>query len=84
MSSEERSLYEESIDSKSIKLNERLTELTKDYNFIDVQKIICGGNIHKCKIFDSNGDIKTYDGGHLTKYGARFYGERLKKSLKDI
>lgn len=84
LSSEDRSLYEESIDSKSIKLNERLKELTKDYNFIDVQKIICGGNIHKCKIFDSNGDIKTYDGGHLTKYGARFYGEHLKKSLKDI
>lgn len=80
----ERSLYEESIDFQSIKLNERLKELTKDHIFIDVQTIICGGNIHKCKIFDSNGNIKTYDGGHLTRYGARFYGEKLKKSLKDI
>lgn len=84
LTSKERSLYEEPIDFESIKLNERLKELTKDHKFIDVQSIICGGNIHKCKIFDSNGDIKTYDGGHLTKYGARFYGENLKKSLNDI
>ena len=83
-SKEERSLYEESIDFQSIKLNERLKELTKDHIFIDVQTIICGEIFINVRFSTQTGDIKTYDGGHLTKYGARFYGEKLKKSLKDI
>lgn len=78
-----RSLFHEPIDIQSIKLNEKFMKLIEGYSFIDVQSLICGGDVMKCKIFDSNGDIKTYDGGHLTKYGAKFYGESIKNIVKE-
>lgn len=84
MTSIERGLYEEPINPKSIILNERLKKLTEGYSFIDVQSLMCGGNIYKCKIFDQQGHIKTYDGGHLTKSGAKFYGNSIKSIVEEF
>ncbi|MDC0181002.1 acyltransferase [Pseudomonadota bacterium] len=81
LSSAERAMFVESVKSEKIFQNVRFSELSKDYNFIDVQSLMCGGSASECKIFDSFGYIKTFDGKHLTKSGARFYGERLKETV---
>jgi hypothetical protein len=41
---------------------------------------MCEGTGSECKVFDSFSFSKTFDGAHLTKSGAGFYGERLKEN----
>ena len=56
-------------------------------NFIDVQTILCetpSTNYGICKPFDKKGMPKSYDGGHLTKFGATYYGLGLKDELMCI
>ena len=77
LSAEERANVMEPISTEKIVFNDRFIELTKDYKFIDVQRLMCGGISAECKIFDDSGYLKTYDGGHLTKAGAQFYGKQL-------
>jgi peptidoglycan/LPS O-acetylase OafA/YrhL len=43
--------------------------------FINTQEILCNGEI-RCSNF-VNGNIISYDGGHLTPFGANFLGSRL-------
>ena len=69
--------YTESIHEELIELNELMMSITKSYNFIDIQSLICGGEVRKCKVFDNDGKLKTYDGGHLTPSGSKFYGKKL-------
>lgn len=48
--------------------------------FVDIQSLICESgeaNYTNCHLFDKNGMPKSYDGGHLTKYGAAFYGHAI-------
>ena len=79
LTAEERAQVAEPIDNQLIQLNRRFLELTKGYNIIDVQSMMCGGSALECKLFDSTGLLKTYDGYHLTQSGAKFFGEALKK-----
>ena len=80
LSSEKRKMLVEPIDAGIISINDQFSELAKKYNFIDVQALICGGDVKECKVFDPSGYIKTFDGGHLTASGARFLGNSLIKS----
>ena len=50
------------------------TELA-NATFIDVQRALCDGNIH-CSNYDGY-DIFSYDGSHLTPYGAKKLGATL-------
>ena len=43
--------------------------------------MVCGIEKPKCKMFDENGKIKTWDGVHFTKSGAKWFGKKLKKYL---
>ena len=83
LTAEERSTLSGSVKLKYINLNERFKEVLGESYFIDVQSLMCGGSSLKCKIFDEKGLIKTFDGGHLTQSGARFYGEKLMSILFD-
>lgn len=49
--------------------------------YVDVQAMLCNGSYHTCSLFDEDGMLKTFDGSHLTRYGARALGERLKARL---
>lgn len=51
----------------------------KDHEFIDVQELLCGNNEATCSPFTATGDLISYDGTHLTRDGARFYGNTLSK-----
>ena len=74
----ERANFSEPIPAESVEINQRFLELLDGYDFVDVQSLMCGGNVNECKIFTEAGQIKTYDGGHLTKAGASFYGNSLR------
>ncbi len=54
--------------------------------FIDVQGLICGTNASSCALFSKGGQLLSYDGGHLTRFGARHLGDKLSgiELLKDI
>ena len=56
-----------------------------DINFIDVQKILCNSSEIfelNCQIFDDQGNPKSFDGGHLSIYGAKFLGKKLANDLE--
>ena len=42
--------------------------------FVDVQRLVCGVE-GLCPVFTPDGDLIAYDGGHLTKGGAKWIGE---------
>lgn len=81
LTQEQRANFAEPADEEKINLNDKLKQVAVNYNFIDVQKLMCGGNVRKCKIFDKSGYLKTFDGGHLTREGARFYGQALQNRM---
>ena len=44
--------------------------------FVDTQKLICSNDVYNCSNY-VHGDIISYDGEHLTPFGARLFGERV-------
>ena len=61
--------------------NNLINEISKDLGveFINTQHLICDGN-NLCSNY-SNGDIISYDGGHLTPYGANILGNKIRQIL---
>lgn len=47
-----------------------------DRDYIDFQRIVCG-TADRCPVFAPDGSLISFDGGHLTRQGARFVGARL-------
>ena len=45
--------------------------------FVDQYALICGEGQMTCPVFTPNGELISFDGGHLTKQGASFVGERI-------
>lgn len=77
MNIKERYSFFNNVPDWQIKVNETMkTTLDKDV-FIDVQKILCGDDLRKCFPFTDTGFLISYDGTHLTKDGATFYGLKL-------
>lgn len=81
LSASERSQESGSVSENMVELNNRLKEIVGVDNFIDVQALMCGGNVKLCKLFDQHGLVKTHDGEHLTRAGAMFYGLALSDVL---
>lgn len=55
-------------------------EIPEGVRFIDIQDLMCG-DYDQCTNLDSDGMPLTFDGSHLTRYGAAFLGHRLKPLL---
>ena len=65
-------------------VQKRMLSTISGVKFIDIQPILCDSpstNYDLCKPFDNDGMPKSYDGGHLTKFGAIYYGLGLKSEL---
>jgi peptidoglycan/LPS O-acetylase OafA/YrhL len=77
----ERAKYEDKVNEKSLKFNKKLASIVGNDKFIDTQKMVCEFEKPKCKVFDENGKIKTWDGAHFTRSGAKGLGEKLKTFL---
>ena len=61
--------------------NNLINDISKDLGveFINPQHLICDGN-NLCPNY-SNGNIISYDGSHLTQYGANILGNKLRQIL---
>jgi hypothetical protein len=77
LSVEERASFSEAIGKERVANNQIFSTLLESYDFVDVQSLMCGGSGNDCRIFNEAGQLKTHDGGHLTKAGALFYGNGL-------
>ena len=72
---EERLVWENTIPSTIPEVNRKIVEQDPPY-YLDLQKILCGST-EKCRVFTPDGRLISNDGGHLSRDGARYVGERL-------
>lgn len=63
-----------------IKINDLLEKTIGTAIFVNVQKMICTGHNQTCPLFTREGKLISYDGAHLTKYGAIFVGNIIFKN----
>jgi len=57
-------------------LNEKIQNSLPVNTYIDLTEFYC--NLQKeCKLYDDHGSLLSYDGGHLTKEGAKYFGFKL-------
>ncbi len=66
-------------DGKQNKINEIMRNSLDKSVFIDTQKLVCGST-ESCPVFTKDLALISFDGGHLTKYGARHVGNVLFKN----
>lgn len=76
---ERRQLLRNTVASWHLETNRVMKDSLPPENFIDLHQIVCGDD-NTCPLFvDDQLSLISYDGGHLTKSGARYVGERLLK-----
>jgi len=62
------------VDENQIEIN-TLMQNTLDKNiFVNVHKLICGTDSTTCPAYTDNYKLISFDGGHLSKEGARYFG----------
>lgn len=73
------------VDGVQEKINNTLKSTLDKAVFIDIQQLICGSP-SSCRVFTSDLKLISFDGGHLTKEGARYVGNILFKNsqLKNL
>jgi len=64
------------VDIHQLEINKIMNETLDESIFINVHKIACGIN-SSCPVFTNRLKMITFDGGHLSKDGARYLGEIL-------
>ena len=72
----ERKKLKFKLPKKYIELEKNLKNLSQDIIYISPYKSYCNENF-ECSIFNNNNKLISYDGGHLTKDGAKFIGKYL-------
>ena len=77
MTENERIAIRNSVPKKQIDVNNEMKNSLSSENFVDVEKLLCGNDVNTCPIFTDAGELKTFDGTHLTPYGAKYYGSQL-------
>jgi hypothetical protein len=83
MTANQRAKFKIDLGDK-LEVQKRMRSIIYDVKFIDAQAILCDSpstNYGLCKPFDNDGMPKSYDGGHLTKFGAIYYGLGIKNEL---
>lgn len=73
---EERLLLENPLSEDHLKVNDLMRSILEPGLFIDVSDVLCKSE-KSCRLFTSDGKLISYDGGHLTADGARYYGQEL-------
>jgi peptidoglycan/LPS O-acetylase OafA/YrhL len=65
------------VANESTRTNDIIRMALPEAVFVDVQRLLCGENTGLCLLFDNQGNLKSYDGSHLTVYGAKLLGKKL-------
>jgi peptidoglycan/LPS O-acetylase OafA/YrhL len=77
MTPQERAKIRNTVQREHIQTNDLMRTSIKSDIFVDLHAILCGRMASDCPIFNSAGDLISYDGSHLTKSGAHYVGIRL-------
>lgn len=64
------------VDDQQVAINQRLRKTLPPSIFIDQQQLICGEE-DSCTVFTPEMKLISFDGGHLTKDGAKYVGRLL-------
>lgn len=75
-----RAIVKNRMSDESIYSNNLLREKIAQDMLVDLPALLCGKGTIECPIFNKNNELLSYDGGHLTKAGARLYGDLLKEN----
>jgi len=68
------------LNKRYIDQNNKISEILDNNNYIDLTDFYCN-QTSICKLFDENGYLISYDGSHLTKEGATYFGNSLYTNL---
>jgi len=58
-------------------MNERMRSKLPEHSFVDQYAMICGKEKTDCPVFTPQGNLISFDGGHLTKAGAVHVGKLI-------
>lgn len=86
MSGVKRAGLKNAINAKFLNENNLLKRSLPAHVFVDQYALVCGNGQKKCPVFTPSGELISFDGGHLTKEGAKFVGEKIFRSqaLSDL
>ena len=74
--SKERIAYRNRVPGFYLETNNYMKAVLSKDMFIDLQQLICNGET-TCPVFDKQSNWISYDGGHLSRAGARLMGKKL-------
>jgi hypothetical protein len=86
MSPEKRIAFKNQVDDVQIEINALMHKTLPTDQFVDIHTLLCGSNqTEQCPVFTPDDELITFDGGHLTKAGAKYVGNILftHSTLKD-
>lgn len=81
MSDEKRKTVRNPINQQFLNDNRQLSQRLSPEIFVDQYASICGAGQNTCPVFTPDAKLISFDGGHLTKEGARYVGDRIFNSL---
>ena len=76
LSNNARINYKFKVSDKMINFESKIKSSLIGATYISPIEVYCDQRF-SCKIFDTNNKLISYDGGHLTRPGAKFFGEKL-------
>lgn len=79
MAPAERLKFDSPAEEHILEINARLRTALPHGTFVDLQDLMCSPDPASCGLFTPDGDLISYDGGHLTRDGAEFLGSKLAK-----
>jgi len=77
MSDDKRKSVRNVINQQFLNDNNMLRQRLSPTVFVDQYASICGAGQNTCPVFTPDAKLISFDGGHLTKEGARYVGERI-------
>ena len=80
LSPAERLNYRSAMIEPHVALDQSMKRSLPQAEFLDVSELLCG-SANTCPLFTGDGKLISFDGGHLTKDGAVYFGKRLAAAL---
>ena len=77
MSEDKRKALRNPINEDFLNANQLMKQGLPADMFVDQYALICGEGQSTCPVFTPRGELISFDGGHLTKQGASYVGERI-------
>lgn len=63
-------------ESQELAIIQEMSKLSSDYQYLDVQSLICPSFV-QCPVFTDRGELISFDGKHLTIQGASYFSDAV-------